>query len=271
MKPKSAFIISCICSSLLFSASIFIEHPVSEAPSKEDRALMEAMEGAWRMQAQANGRLSDRGNGWEQIKILKNGHFMFAVFDWKKNSFTAAGGGRYTVRKGMYHEHIEFHTVDENYVGLSASFKVDIKDDVLYQRGTVFAKDMDVIIDESYRRIDEGNGQLAGIWLRKQRRTPEGQIEYFNRGPAKTLKILSSTRFQWATYNQATKEFLATGGGTYVFSNGKYTEHLEFYSPAPEKAGRHLTFSANIHGDSWQHKGRGVNGEMLQEEWMLER
>jgi len=92
-----------------------------------------------------------------------------------------------------------------------------------------------------------------------------------NRGPRKTLKILSGTRFQWAAINPETKQFSGTGGGTYTFENGKYTENIEFFSRDNSRVGASLTFDGEVSGDKWKHSGNSSTGNPIAEIWTRER
>jgi hypothetical protein len=74
-------------------------------------------------------------------------------------------------------------------------------------------------------------------------------------GARRTLKILTGTRFQWAAINIETKEFFGTGGGRYTFENGKYTEHIEFFSRDSSRVGASLGFDGKIESGAWHHSG----------------
>lgn len=98
-----------------------------------------------------------------------------------------------------------------------------------------------------------------------------GYEQAMQRGDRKTLKLLSGTRFQWMAINPVTKEFFGTGGGTYTFKEGKYTENIEFFSRDSSRVGASLTFDGSVNGNIWTHKGTNSRGEPLHEEWTREK
>jgi hypothetical protein len=99
----------------------------------------------------------------------------------------------------------------------------------------------------------------------------DGKLNEMPRRDRKTLKLLSSMRFQWMAINPATKEFFGTGGGTYTFVNGKYTEHIEFFSRDSSRVGASLTFDGSLKDDVWNHSGTSSRGEPLNEMWSREK
>ena len=119
----------------------------------------------------------------------------------------------------------------------------------------------------SYKRLDDGSAPLTGVWhITGQMR--EGKIVPIHRtGTRKTLKILSGTRFQWAAIDPGTKEFFGTGGGTYQFVNGKYTEHIEFFSRDSNRVGASLSFDGRLENGEWNHSGLSSKGDKIYEIW----
>jgi len=71
--------------------------------------------------------------------------------------------------------------------------------------------------------------------------------------------------------NTETKEFFGTGGGSYTFKDGKYTEQIEFFSRDSSRVGASLSFDGSINGNVWTHKGFNSRGEPLHEEWTREK
>jgi hypothetical protein len=86
-------------------------------------------------------------------------------------------------------------------------------------------------------------------------------------GARKTIKILSGTRFQWAAINSETGDFFGTGGGFYTFENGKYTEHIEFFSRDATRVGASLSFNGELKEGNWHHSGLSSKGDRIYEIW----
>lgn len=81
------------------------------------------------------------------------------------------------------------------------------------------------------------------------------------------IKILSGGYFMFAYYNEQSQQFFSSGGGTYSFKNGVYTERIEFHTINPEIIGKSLKFKAQFKDNRWIHKGM-VAGEDLAEEFV---
>ena len=90
------------------------------------------------------------------------------------------------------------------------------------------------------------------------------------RGPRKTLKVLSDGRFQWIAFNTETKEFSGTGGGTYTAENGKYTENIDFFSRDSSRVGASLSFNFETKDGKWLHSGKSSTGKPIYEVWERE-
>jgi len=73
--------------------------------------------------------------------------------------------------------------------------------------------------------------------------------------------------FQWIAINPAEKGFYGTGGGHYAFQNGKYSEHILFFSRDNTRVGALLTFDGEIKDSDWHHSGRSSKGDPIYEIW----
>jgi hypothetical protein len=121
-------------------------------------------------------------------------------------------------------------------------------------------------VKETYTRSDNGTGPLAGNW-RITGREQNGQMVEMKPTARKTIKLLSATRFQWAAINMDTGEFFGTGGGTYTFKDGIYTEQIEFFSRDSSRVGMSLSFNGKVDGRNWHHSGKSSRGEPIHEVW----
>jgi hypothetical protein len=118
-----------------------------------------------------------------------------------------------------------------------------------------------------FERVDDGSKNLSGNW-RITQREQNGQLSPIHTsGPRKTIKILSSTRFQWAAINTETGEFFGTGGGTYSFKDGIYTENIEFFSRDSSRVGMSLSFNGKLDKNDWYHSGKSSKGDPINEVW----
>lgn len=82
-----------------------------------------------------------------------------------------------------------------------------------------------------------------------------------------TLKILMDGFFQWIAFDSATEQFFGTGGGDFTFENGKYKEHILFFSRDNSRVGAELEFDGEIEAGDWHHKGKSSKGDPLYEVW----
>lgn len=156
----------------------------------------------------------------------------------------------------------EFDTWDSNHIAKVYDITAELK----ANRITLdFVAD-----DQSFQmvltRIDTGEGDLAGAW-RITDRMRNGQMSAMKLGARKTIKMITGSRFQWVAFNPETKQFSGTGGGTVVLENGKYNEHIEFFSRNPDRVGADLSFDYKVNGDKWDHSGLSSTGSPIREIW----
>jgi hypothetical protein len=119
----------------------------------------------------------------------------------------------------------------------------------------------------TFKQVDNGSAPLTGVW-HITGRMQEGKMEAIHRtGTRKTLKILSGTRFQWAAIDPGVKGFFGTGGGVYEFKEGKYTEHIEFFSRDSSRVGASLGFDGKLEKGDWHHSGLSSRGDKIYEVW----
>jgi hypothetical protein len=70
-----------------------------------------------------------------------------------------------------------------------------------------------------------------------------------------------------AAINPETKEFFGTGGGTYTFKSGKYTENIEFFSRDSSRVGASLSFDGKLNNGEWHQSGLSSKGDSIYEVW----
>ncbi|UYQ93950.1 hypothetical protein MKQ68_02430 [Chitinophaga horti] len=213
-------------------------------------ATAQSIKGAWQMK---------NGGSATVTLVITDDYFMQSAFDKDSKAFYSSLGGKYKdAGNGMLEVVMEFNTEDKNLVGqtFQAGFKVT-------------GSDLQITVDgdtQEWTRIDDGKAPLQGVW-RISQREQEGKMNPITLAPRRTLKILSGSRFQWAAINIETGEFFGTGGGTYTFKDGKYTENIEFFSRDSSRVGMSLSFDGKLDGDNWHHSGLSSKGDKISEIW----
>ena len=201
----------------------------------------------------------NQGRNEEQVLVFVDGYTTHTVYSKTGKRFTETRGGKYMTSGNKINIEYEFDTKDKEQTGKSITYDISVKNDEL-------------VIDANgkkltYKRIDDGSAPLTGVW-HITGRMQEGKVVPIHRtGTRKTLKILSGTRFQWAAIDPGKKEFSGTGGGTYEFANGKYTEHIEFFSRDSSRVGASLTFDGKLENGEWHHSGLSSRGDKIYEVW----
>jgi hypothetical protein len=229
---------------LLFIGFVVCLSSFTPGNSSNERAL----NGAWRTQE----------NTLEQVLLLSDGYFMHTIFDKVNKQFIQSRGGTYQFSGNILIATVEFNTLDKDQIGQQLNYSFVIKKDKL--SSDLGGKNAD------WDLLDKGQGEISGTW-RISGRMQDGKISYSPPGARKTLKVLSGTRFQWAAINAETKEFFGTGGGTYTFSKGKYTENIEFFSRDNNRVGSLLSFDGKLVDGNWHHSGLSSTGNLIYEIW----
>jgi len=161
--------------------------------------------------------------------IVADDYMVATRFNVKDKKFYATHGGSITSYDGGIKGITEFNSARSSEVGKDYSLSISWKGDQIQatNNGSTI----------SFTRIDDGSKGLSGKWRITQREQDGKLAPIHTTGPRQTIKILSSTRFQWAAINKETGEFFGTGGGSYRFENGKYTEMIEFFSGDSTRVG----------------------------------
>ena len=194
----------------------------------------------------------------QELLLFMDGYFTHTTFNKATKRFYQTRGGTYQINNNQVTVHIEFDTQDKDKVGKSETFSSNIKENQMIA---------DIQGQREWKRIDEGMAPLAGVWHITGRMQDGKLVQIHQTGPRKTLKILTGNRFQWAAINPETKEFFGTGGGTYSFKNGKYTEQIEFFSRDSSRVGASLQFDGELKNGEWHHSGLSSKGDKIYEVW----
>lgn len=195
----------------------------------------------------------------ERVMIVTPNYWTQTIYDRAQKKFFRTMGGTYRANGDTYEVATEFDSQEPARVGERSTIGVKVE-------GATLRLIQNDGSEEVWTRLDAAGGALAGVWRITGRQVGDKMTELPLRA-RRTLKILSGTRFQWAAINVETGEFSGTGGGTYTFENGKYTEHLEFFSRDGSRVGAQLVFDGEVKGDAWRHRGLSSRGDPIDEVW----
>ncbi|MFN4085908.1 MAG: membrane or secreted protein [Spirosomataceae bacterium] len=200
----------------------------------------------------------ERTDGGTTSRIsVADGYFVWTDFSESKKEFIRTWGGKYTTSaQGQLAVNVEFDTREPEAVASMQTFSFKEKK----KEWTVDGKSFQLLPGSQV-------GPMAGNWRISGRVGADGTLSEMRPGPRKTIKLLTGNTFQWAAINTETREFFGTGGGTYTFVNGKYTETIQFFSRDSSRVGNQLSFDANKEGKKWIHKGLSSKGDPIHEIW----
>lgn len=192
-----------------------------------------------------------------------DGYFSYSIYDIPNKKFINTKGGTYDQYGDILEVRWEYDASQsgkniENWLGKRTKYKFALQPTELKVGVTgtpqVFKKTADI------------NNDLAGVWRISQRKQGD-QMNEMPLGDRRTLKILTGNTFQWVAIHIKTGEFSGTGGGKYTFENGKYTEHIEYFSRDNNRVGASLSFDAAIKDGKWHHSGKSSAGADIYEVW----
>lgn len=211
--------------------------------------------GAWESIATA-----DDGSKIKSVVVFSDDYQVMSQYDADSGAFIQTNGGSWSITDNQVTEVVEFDSKNPDRVGSSISFEVYVNESTM----GIVGHDME------WTKIDDGKpGALSGAWLFSGRKR-DGQLQTRDTNqPRKTMKMMSGTRFQWIAYNTETKQFMGTGGGTYKTEDGKYTEHIEFFSRDDAKVGLSLGFDFELIDGKWHHSGLSSKGAPIYEVWSM--
>ncbi|MCY4779977.1 hypothetical protein ORI89_09970 [Sphingobacterium sp. UT-1RO-CII-1] len=179
-----------------------------------------------------------------------------SVTHFKNNEYIATMGGPFTYSEanGITIQ-VEYNDDDKQMIGTSLTTNIHYNDEALILEGKKILK-----------KTNNNKQDLDGLW-RITGRMENEKLATIPRADRKTIKILVDGYFQWIAINPATKGFYGTGGGTYTFANGKYTENILFFSRDNHRVGAQLSFKGSLENGEWQHSGKSSKGDDIYEIW----
>ena len=220
-----------------------------------------ALEGAWEVETVNGEALPHRG-----VFLMQQPYAFYTEFDVDSKTFVGSRGGSLEIMANKLFFKNEFSTWSPEDVGVSYEITASLKANSVTFEFQVDGQDNVMVL----KRIDRGESDLAGSW-RITDRMRNGEMTAMRQGARKTIKMITGTRFQWAAFNPETKQFSGTGGGTVTLEDGKYTEHIEFFSRNAERVGANLTFNYSVSGDKWDHSGKSSSGNSIREIWTKQK
>jgi hypothetical protein len=224
---------------------IFLIFLMINVPNANGQSV-EVLAGAWARTHNEN----------QQILVFTENYWSFTEFNVANKTFIGTMGGSFGFNQGKFSYVLEYRTDND-----STNYNPLI-DGVSRMNSKKLKMGANI-----WNRMDDGTpGALYGAWLITGRER-DGKMTTRKPGARKTMKILSGTRFQWIAFNSETREFRGTGGGNYTTEDGKYTEHIEFFSRDGSRVGASLDFEYELKNDEWHHRGKSSKGQPIYEIW----
>ncbi len=221
--------------------------PAATPPAPTTTGNAAGLNGAWRSASDVNRML-----------LVADGYFVQSKFDASRREFEGTFGGPFTLMSGRVRGKIEFDSVDPSEVGSDFSRPLAHEGDRL-----VIGEGGD---QETWTRLDSGKSAVAGTWHLTSR-VADGKMSDVPASPRRMLKVVSGNRYQWITFERATGSVAGTGGGTYTYQDGNYTEIIEFFSGDAARVGVKLPFTAELKDEKWHHRGKSSAGDTLYQIW----
>jgi hypothetical protein len=82
------------------------------------------------------------------------------------------------------------------------------------------------------------------------------------------IKHITETHFTWVEYEAATGKVLSLAGGKYSFSQGAYTESIEYAGEGmTDYFGKKQSFAIRVEGDKLHQSGQLSDGTKIEEVW----
>lgn len=212
------------------------------------KAQNTALTGAWQLQS---------GDNLHHV-FFQNGFFFHTVQNGK--SFVSTRGGMYSIDGNNLDAKILFNSADSSKVGEALQIPFSASSTEL----SLEVPEGNVVL----KRVDDGKAPLAGVWKITGRMGEDGKVAAIHQtGSRQTYKLLTGKKFQWVAIDPEKKQFSGTGGGSYTFKDGKYTENIEFFSRDNSRVGAALTFDGKLENGSWHHSGLSSKGAKIYEVW----
>lgn len=190
--------------------------------------------------------------------LLIEDQFIFHTI-YKDNEFINLHGGTFEVTEKELVIDMLVHNLNPDAVGKKTNLPYTfVNDELTLMPGNKTFK---------FKKLDDGEAPLAGVWHITSRMQDNKLVPIHQSGTRVTYKILTGSKFQWLAIDPGTKQFSGTGGGSYTFEDGKYTENIEFFSRDPKRVGASLNFDGKLENGAWHHSGLSSKGDKIYEIW----
>lgn len=197
--------------------------------------------------------------GENSIALISGGYFSQTRYDGAAKRFGDTFGGTIRLAGNTLSGTIQFASDKKAYVGQRFELPLERKGQTLILTQQDGSR-------EEWVRVEGADKNLAGVWRITQRQS-DGTLNAMPLQARRTLKVMTDGHFQWIAFNIDNGEFSGTGGGTYTFKNGKYTENIAFFSRDSSRVGARLTFNGALKGNDWHHRGKSSKGDPIYEVW----
>ena len=207
------------------------------------------LEGAWKMVLNRNQSMDDLG--LEMVKVLVDGHFIFAFFNSETQQFYSTGGGEYTYENGVYTEIIRFHTIDPTLVGRSLPFDAKIEGNRWYHGGELDGTEM----NEVYEKINGVSAlDLMGAWEMSASGSSDSDMDAVKKKQAQTWKLVIGDRYAWATFSPKKGTLLDCGGGNISMQDNWCREKVDYRMTDSLMVGKTLAYQGEPENGEWKVK-----------------
>lgn len=181
-----------------------------------------------------------------------------SIITYKDNTYLGTLGGPITNDENAIQLSIEYHDQYPDSVGLKKIIPIQLNNNRNLKIDGL------QVIKTKHKQQD-----LDGLWRITGRQAGD-KMNAIPKRDRKTIKILVDGYFQWVAINPAEKGFYGTGGGNYIFDNGKYSENIVFFSRDNARVGHTLDFEGTLKENQWHHQGKSSKGAPIYEVWTKE-
>lgn len=205
-------------------------------------------------QAQTQGAYLAKQGNTNRLALLADNYISITVYT--DSEYQATMGGPFTLRGDVLEIKVEYNDASPDQIGTTVQQQVRVDgDNIIDEQGNLWVKQASKAQD------------LDGLWAITGRKQGDGIARIHQTGTRKTIKLLVDGYFQWMAIDPGAKTFSGSGGGHYTFKDGKYSEHILFFSRDNSRVGAHLTFDGKIEDGEWHHSGLSSKGDPIYEIW----